>query len=118
MTEAVAAADARRLFDELAERLLSDPRVEEGTGFGRMPGLRTGNRIFAMLCRGELVVKLPRERVDELVAAGAAARFDARRDGRPMKEWASVPPEHAANWGPIAHEALHFVSASASALPR
>lgn len=56
-----AAAD---LYEQLAARLLAQPHVEQGTGFGRVPGLRTGKKIFAMLCRDELVVKLPRERVD------------------------------------------------------
>jgi hypothetical protein len=102
-----AAAD---LFEQLAARLLSQPHVEQGTGFRRMPGLRTNKRIFAMLCRGELVVKLPRARVDELVAAGAAMRFEPRRDGRLMKEWATLPEEQNHNWEPLAREALQFVS--------
>jgi len=67
-------------------------------------------RIFAMLCRGELVVELPRARVDELVAAGAAMRFQPRRDGRLMKEWATLPEEQNHNWEPLAREALQFVS--------
>ena len=46
--------------------------------------------LYAMLVRGELVVKLPKARVDALVASGTARRFDAGR-ARPMKEWASVP---------------------------
>ncbi len=34
-----------------------------------------------MLCRGELVVKLPRARVDQLVLDGIATRFDAGATG-------------------------------------
>ena len=105
-----AGRSAADLFEQLTSRLLNEPRVQQGTGFGAMPGLRASNKIFAMLCRGELVVKLPRHRVDQLVANGTAARFDARRDGRPAKEWASIPPEHGHAWEGIAVEALHFVS--------
>jgi hypothetical protein len=101
---------AADLFGQLAERLLSQPHVEEGTGFGRMPGLRTNGKIFAMLCRGELVVKLPRARVEELVAAGAATRFGPRGDGRLMKEWATLSAEQSHVWDPLAREALEFVS--------
>ena len=64
-----------------------------------------------MLCGDELVVKLPRERVDDLVAARTASRFAPRRDGRLMREWASVPAEHGATWEPLADEARAFVRA-------
>src|SRR5207247_2039163 len=53
-------------------------------------GLKVNEKIFAMLVRGDLVVKLPRARVDELVAARTGKRFDPRRDGRVMKEWLVV----------------------------
>jgi len=100
---------AVELFAQLRASLEEAPDVQPGTGFGAMPGLRVSNKIFAMLCRGELVVKLPRQRVDELVAAGTAERFDARRDGRRMKEWASVPVQYGEQWPALAAEALHFV---------
>src|SRR5260370_30126546 len=56
-----------------------------GSGFGR-GALRYRRKIFAMFVRGELVVKLPRPRVDELVAGGHGERVDAHK-GTPMKEW-------------------------------
>jgi hypothetical protein len=96
-------------FAELAARLVGRPEVEEGTGFGRMPGLRVNGKIFVMLCRGQLVVKLPRARVDELVVAGVAERFDAGKGSRIMKEWASVPVTSAGQWEGLAEEALRFV---------
>ena len=101
---------AADLFEQLSSRLLEEPRVQEGTGFGAIPGLKASNKIFAMLCRGELVVKLPRHRVDQLVADGTAARFDARRDGRLMKEWAAVPTDRGYAWEALADEAFRFVS--------
>lgn len=103
-----------RLFGSLADELREVPGVEEGTGFGRMPGLRSGGRIFAMLCRGDLVVKLPGERVDFLVESGAAARFEPRRDGRLMREWAAICPARYPLWEPLAHEALAFVATPAA----
>lgn len=105
-----ASRSAADLFAQLASRLLDEPRVQQGTGFGSVPGLRADKKIFAMLCRGELVVKLPRHRVDQLVADGTAERRNARRDGRRMKEWATIPPEHSHTWESLAIEALRFVS--------
>ena len=99
---------AERRFAELAARFGGEADVSEGTGFGKIPGLRTGGKIFAMLAHGRLVVKLPRDRVDALVAAGAAERFDPGH-GRRMKEWASVDATAAEDWEQLASEARSFV---------
>ncbi len=79
---------------------------EGGSGFGR-GALKYRRKIFAMFVRGELVVKLPRERVDELVAAGHGTRFDANK-GTPMKEWFSLDPGSSLSWSALAAEALDF----------
>ena len=95
-------------FAGLAAAYLVDPTITEGTGFGSNPGLRVNGKIFAMLVRDELVAKLPKARVDALVASGAGARFDPGH-GRLMKEWASVPLEADVDWDELAAEALAFV---------
>ena len=99
---------AESLFDAVVERYAHDPRVTGGTGFGSSPGRRVDGRIFAMLVRGELVVKLPRQRVDELVQAGTASWFDAGK-GRPMREWAALGTAHALAWPDVVGEAYDFV---------
>lgn len=85
-----------------------DPRVSAGTGFGGAPGRRVDGRIYAMLVRDALVVKLPSHRVRELVEAGQATWFDAGK-GRPMQEWASVPADSDADWAALVAEAFAFV---------
>jgi TfoX/Sxy family transcriptional regulator of competence genes len=97
-----------QLWEPIAKDQLAKRGVTNGTGFGINEGLRVSGRIFAMLVRGELVVKLPRGRVDELVDAGAARRFDAGK-GRPMKEWASVPASASRRWKRLVEEARAFV---------
>ncbi len=74
-------------------------------------GLKVGGKIFALLVRGKLVVKLPQQRVAALVAAADGERFDPRHDGRLMKEWVAVEPTSQAEWLPLAREALEFVAA-------
>jgi hypothetical protein len=68
-------------------------------------------KIFAMLVRGELVVKLPKQRVDQLVDSNTGTRFE-RGQGRPMKEWLSVPPRHESDWEQLVGEALKFVKSA------
>lgn len=87
------------------------PAAEAGKakqGFGSS-ALKVHGKIFAMLVTGRLVLKLPRQRVDALIAAGDGARFDPGH-GRLMKEWLSVEPASAADWLPLAREALAFVA--------
>ena len=103
-------ATAEELWERVAVSYLREPEVTAGTGFGRSRGLRVGGKIFAMLARGELVVKLPRERVDELVEAGIGDRFDPGH-GRLMKEWASVPSAASRRWPALVAEARAFVGA-------
>lgn len=97
-----------QIWGPIAKAELASRGVSSGTGFGRNEGLRVGGKIFAMLVRGELVVKLPRERVHELVDDGVAVRFDAGK-GRPMKEWASVGPGASRRWRGLVEEARTFV---------
>jgi hypothetical protein len=70
--------------------------------------LSVNGKIFAMLGRGSsLVVKLPRERVDELVRAGKGQHFDPGH-GRLMKEWVAVEVG-SAPWVALAEEAHGYV---------
>jgi hypothetical protein len=95
-------------FFEISDRLLGEPGIAEGTGFGSNPGLRVAGKIFAMSKDRELIVKLPADRCAELVASGSARPFD-RGQGRPLKEWVVVEnsPDH--DWFELATEALAFV---------
>jgi hypothetical protein len=95
------------VFDAIAAELLPEPDVEEGTGFGTNPGLRTGGRIFAILHDGELVVKLPAERCSELAAAGEARAFQIGT--RTMREWICVAEVDPRQWRALAHEAREYV---------
>lgn len=93
----------------IEETELAGPDVTAGTGFGKSDGLRVSGKVYAMFIRGELVVKLPKGRVDELVSSGDGRRFDPGH-GRIMKEWAVLPPATAAGWPALVTEARVFVN--------
>jgi len=82
--------------------------ISEGRAFGSSGQLKVKGRIFAMLVRGELVLKLPRERVEELVARRQGVPFDAGK-GKPMREWFVLSPTSSKAWAPLTQEALDFV---------
>ena len=98
-------------FAAIAKEHLGEPGVAGGTGFGGNPGLRVDGKIFAMLVRDELVVKLPRDRVADLVEAGIGAPFEPGT-GRAMKEWISVPARASRRWRSLVNEARTFVGSS------
>ena len=95
-------------FSAVAAALLPEPDVDEGTGFGTNPGLRTDGKIFAMLVGGDLVVKLPADRCADLVAAGSAAVFEVGR--RRMREWVRIGEVDETSWRQLAHDARRYVA--------
>jgi hypothetical protein len=104
-------------FATIVESLRSQPNVTQASEviestkrFGAN-ALKVNAKIFAMLVNGHLVVKLPRQRVDDLIAAGAGERF-APGHGRQMKEWLSVEPTAEGDWLPLAREAMAFVDSN------
>ncbi len=106
-------ADVRERYEDLVDDLVGIDGVTPprgGSGFGR-GALRCRGKIFAMLVRGRLVVKLPADRVTALIASGDGVAFDANK-GTPMREWLSLAPESAVDWLELATEALDFARAA------
>ncbi len=103
MTHADASA---RTFAAAAARLIGEPWVDTGTGFGSNPGLRVEGKIFAALVHGELVVKLPPERGAALVAEGSGEPFVV--DARKVSDWVSVARVDEEWWSALVGEALAF----------
>lgn len=85
-----------------------DPKVEQARMFGAS-GLSVGRKTFAMLHRGELVVKLDPARCKGLVEGGMAKFFDPGH-GRLMKAWVSIGTAHAKLWTSLAAEARSYVA--------
>jgi TfoX/Sxy family transcriptional regulator of competence genes len=79
---------AAEAFAQAVAEMSGRPGVEPTRMFGSA-GLKAHGRTFVMIVKGRLVVKLPRERVDALVAAGTGDRFDPGH-GRLMREWISL----------------------------
>jgi hypothetical protein len=93
-------------FAPIVDAFRADPRVTSGKMMAAF-GLKVDGKIFAMFPKGTFVAKLPKARVDELVAAGRGIHFDPGH-GRVMKEWIALAG-HEKTWPGLAKEARRFV---------
>ena len=96
-------------FAAIVRAFSRDRRVSYGgQGFGSR-ALRLDGKIFAMLnFKDQFVVKLPRDRVAELIRMGKGEYFDTGRD-RVMREWLAVRAKPA-SWLKLAKEAHRFAA--------
>ena len=92
-------------FNSVVEALQGRTDVAVGYMFGS-PGLKVGGKVFSMLVKGMLVVKLPRPRVEALIASGSGEYFDPGH-GRPSKEWVAIQPNDEPNWLAVSEEAMN-----------
>jgi hypothetical protein len=93
-------------WQDLVERTVGGP-VTRGTMFGSQ-GLRTGTKFFAIWWHEQLVVKLPADRLQEVIASGQGVVFEPMH-GRPMNGWALL--HESAAWDPLVAEARDHVEA-------
>ena len=99
--------DPRALYDELTDDLLYDPAIGRATMMG-YPCVRLAGRFLASYDdKGAcLVVKLPLERVTELVESGAGDPFAPA--GKVFREWVSITAVDRGLWERLLGEAVDF----------
>ena len=101
------AANPKYSEDTQAFTRRTDISFGGGKGFGS-GALKVKGKIFAMSSsKGEFVVKLPKTRIDELLASGKGKRFEPR-PGMVVKEWLVTAGE-GVDWIERAKEACDFV---------
>lgn len=106
--ERAAAGAARVRLERLAVPLLARPGVAWGRMFST-DGLSIRGKVFAVVPHaGGLMVKVPKARADDLVAAGSAERVVMRE--RELREWVVMP--HAApdaEWVALLEDAFPYL---------
>ena len=105
--DAVKRGDER--LDALADDYLSRPGVDWGRMFSTT-GLRVRGKVFGLVNhQGQLMVKIPAARADELESTGAAARIIMK--GRVMREWVEMPYEAGEQaWRSLLDEAYAYLN--------
>ena len=72
--------------------------------------VRVAGEVLALVdfkCSG-LVVKLPRERVDQLIAEGASRLFAPA--GKVFRDWVPIPKADSRQWDALLREGIALVS--------
>jgi hypothetical protein len=93
---------AEEVWMKVKEHFLNLPEVQK-----QGESLKTRKKMFAMFSKGNYVVKLPKERVEELFDSGEGLPYDPG-NGKIMKEWVIIPIEHSNKWINYASEAKQF----------
>jgi hypothetical protein len=96
-------------FWEASAAALARSDVATGTMMG-FPCLRVSGAFFASCDHrsGDLIVKLPRHRVEQPIRAGAGKPFAPA--GRTFREWVLVDDRDQARWAELIDEARAFAS--------
>jgi hypothetical protein len=97
------------LFRQLTDLLShDDQRVTRSTMMG-FPCLRVDDKFFACIERatGNLILKLPTERINELVRTGSGQPFAP--NGRVFKQWVACPAPARKSWTDLLNEARRYV---------
>jgi hypothetical protein len=110
-SESSAGGDARDLYDELTDDLLYDPAIGRATMMG-YPCLRLAGHFLASYDdkTARLVVKLPRERVTDLVETGTGDPFAPA--GKVFREWVTIRTPDRDLWTNLLAEAVDFARKS------
>jgi hypothetical protein len=97
------------LFWDVAQPLLAAGKADEGE-LMRSRCIRVGKEFLAMpeYRTGDLVVKLPKHRVAELIEAGDGLAFAPAK--KVFSEWVQVPVRNESLWTQLLGEGFEFVS--------
>ncbi|HET9143417.1 hypothetical protein [Actinophytocola sp.] len=102
-------SDPAEFFHETSAAALARPGVATGTMMG-FPCLRASGAFFASCDHrtGDLIVKLSRDRVAQLIADGLGKPFAPA--GRTFREWVRIDDRDHTRWTALIDEARAFVS--------
>jgi hypothetical protein len=102
-------------FERIVEKLreypgVTVPSIIPPSRTSVSSGFRKNNKIFAMISpKGQFAIKLSRQRIKELVAAGIGAPFDPSQ-GWLMREWFVLDPAYYERWLTLAIEAMEYAN--------
>lgn len=98
-------------WDLIGELRETDDRIEEGTIMGGRCARVSGEFLGLVDYKGSgMVIKLPRERVDQLIGDGVGLPFSPA--GKVFREWVAIAKPDRRQWFKLLVEAVAFVGAN------
>ena len=91
------------VYVDVKAHFANDPEVEVLKGRGAQ-GIKRGGKLFVMFMKGDLIVKLPENRVKEIIDTGDGEPFDPGT-GKPMKNRVLIPARKKDMWIKYSEEA-------------
>ena len=105
----MATTDEQVFWELIDELRFKDPRIDEGTIMGGRCARVEGEFLALVNFKGSgMVVKLPRTRVDMLIAEGIGRPFAPA--GKVFREWVSIPQRDRRRWRSLLREGIVFVA--------
>ena len=94
------------IYEEIKDHFSSDRDVTVLRGRGAQ-GIKLGKKLIVMFMKGDLIVKLPEERVSEIIASGDGEPYDPGT-GKPMKNWVLITETRRELWIKYSEEAKQY----------
>jgi hypothetical protein len=102
------------LYDDIVDAITAwHPECRASKVFGMPCVKRSGRVVFGLTQHGMVFKLTDHDAHSRALALPGAHLFDPGESGSPFREWVVVPPDHAAEWEPIAAEAVVQIHASA-----
>ena len=98
-------------YEELRAHFASFDDVEVTSGRGAQ-GIKMGTKMFVMFHKGQLLVKLPPDRVIEVIASGDGQPHDPGT-GTPMKNRVLIPDTKKSLWIAYCEESRQYEAGAA-----
>ena len=98
---------SREVYNELKDHFAKYSDVELPGSKGAQ-GLKYKGKMFAMFWKGQLVLKLPPNRVDELISQNIGEPYDPGT-GSPMKDRVLIPASMKSKWIELSQESKSYV---------
>ncbi len=97
----------QRRYDDIVDAITAwNPDCRASKVFG-MPCVKRSGRVVFGLSRTGMVFKLTDpDAHSRALAVPGAHLFDPSGQGEPFRQWVVIPPERAAEWEPLAAEAV------------
>jgi len=100
---------AQQHFDKIGESLGRSHSATTGQMFGKKC-IKVGNKACIALYNEDIVFKIPREEVEELLALEGSVLWDPSGKGRAMKEWIQIPNAHSNQYIKLAKTSAEYIS--------